>query len=491
MFSRIDRKIIVRIMFFILFVINVSWFSNYKFHSLMGDDLRALDAFNNYGSSFWRYVFLDFTFDRYRPVFSFVSYIIFKLFGANLPLYYYFSIALNFVIACLFFKIIRLTTNNIFFAFLFSLILITTRFSYYNILQIMGIMEAMGLLLFLVIVYYSILYYKENRNIYFYWLVFYDLLLVFTHERYLILTPVIIVLVIFKNGIKTDWNRKIKYSIVSVLPFVGNLLIKSFMDSKILSGTGGTTVEFHLKLIVGFIKTGFVNMIGFNDGPNYLSGQPFQESTNITIWTSILISTIILLTMILYVVHILKQKETSNKTRELLICLLVVLTVGALVFISSITIRLEFRWLYAPYAAFLIFIAYSINKSIASSYLKYTVLILLVVFTFRNDAYYKEKMKDTFFVGYQTFMNSMYDETIGKYGTSLSNYKIYILRDGMLDWPLYGQLYFQFYTGDRKFEFQYVDDFSKVSVSLNDKVIFLKLDVPNKKIVTMPVGNNI
>ncbi|WP_157256756.1 hypothetical protein [Paenibacillus sp. Soil750] len=352
-------------------------------------------------------------------------------------------------------------------------------------------MEAMGLLLFLVIVYYSILYYKENRNIYFYWLVFYDLLLVFTHERYLILTPVIIVLVIFKNGIKTDWNRKIKYSIVSVLPFVGNLLIKSFMDSKILSGTGGTTVEFHLKLIVGFIKTGFVNMIGFNDGPNYLSGQPFQESTNITIWTSILISTIILLTMILYVVHILKQKETSNKTRELLICLLVVLTVGALVFISSITIRLEFRWLYAPYAAFLIFIAYSINKSIASSYLKYTVLILLVVFTFRNDAYYKEKMKDTFFVGYQTFMNSMYDETIGKYGTSLSNYKIYILRDGMLDWPLYGQLYFQFYTGDRKFEFQYVDDFSKVSVSLNDKVIFLKLDVPNKKIVTMPVGNNI
>ena len=71
---RLNDQTKTRVFLFILFVFNVLWFSSFKFHTFMGDDLSAWNNFKNYQHSFWHYVFLQTGGEKYRPVFNLLQY---------------------------------------------------------------------------------------------------------------------------------------------------------------------------------------------------------------------------------------------------------------------------------------------------------------------------------------------------------------------------------------------------------------------------------
>lgn len=472
-FRKWDAKIQIRCMLLILFVVNLVWFSIFKFHTIMGDDLNSWIMFKQSNLDFWNYTFSQNFNDKYRPVFNAVEFVLFKMFGLNYVPYYYTNILVNFVILCVFFKIVNMITKNAYISFIFSLLFVTSRFAYYDITMLTGIMEAAALFLFLMAIYHGILFYKSNEMKHLYGVLFYYLLTVFTHERYLILVVCIASLILIS---KIEKKAKFATVTASVSVLLFNILVKKVaFHSSVMMGTSNESIKFNIPSIAKFVGSGILNMLGLNVGPQYLSGMTFHDSSLSIQIVSLLITIFVLVIVAFYLVN-----PNQNK-RKYLALGMALLVVGSLIFVSSITIRQEFRWLFAPYVVVLIFIAYSLH-SIRNNLMKYAILGVFALLTLRNDHYYRGHMYNTFFIYSQIISDTAYDETVNQYGQYLGDYTIFIEKNNNLNWPLLGDQLFKVYSGNDNIKVNYVD---RLPDNKTARDIFLKLDWNTKKMINV------
>ena len=137
-----DAKKINLLYLLTLFIFNVGVNSFMRIKLLYLDDLVTWSEFSKMPDL---QMIFNTSANKFRPVYYFVLNLCYKLFLPRVYLFGIFTLMLNFLIIALIFYMIKKMTDNPFIAFCGSVIYTVSRFAYYNISQVHGIMEQMAL----------------------------------------------------------------------------------------------------------------------------------------------------------------------------------------------------------------------------------------------------------------------------------------------------------------------------------------------------------
>lgn len=386
--------------------------------ALYGDDLYL---WSFYGcEDFWSFTFPKVTKGNFRPFYWAMSYLEFWLIGPHVHWYARFNVLLNVMIAWVIYffsrRLSRLTRvpqgvlPGQAVGLLTGMLYLQSHFAAYQIAQVLGLLESLALLLALLTLW-GLFNYMEGRGTRAYLracLCFF--LVIFTHERFIALAPLFYLAVITQYCTERRLCRRFAPSRMSEVPrtsqppasagttecdtpgsdmLSGNrlgrllelllpfLILAVFFGSRMVVagdaipvGTAGTKVQdtFSLAQALGFAFTQVAYIFGVNAGHAIFCGVSFADSAR---WVQALIFLswlCLLLMLVLYVRSVWKRGRITPRLigENLLFICFIALCIGS----SSITIRLETRWVYVSYTVALLYLSYMLGEIAKSGRVK-------------------------------------------------------------------------------------------------------------------------
>ena len=230
------------------------------------------------------------------------------------------------------------------------------------------------------------------------------------------------------------------------LPFVQAFLFFSIrslaIGSFIPKGTGGTKVQdgFSLTKALSHAFSQVFYIFGIQAGPDYLAGIPWEEvgrKHRYVIYASIAVLAFSILLALLFAIRKGKLKKEFFGKNILFLCF-IALCIGC----SSITIRVEMRWVYVSFAAALLYFAYLLGNT--GMPIPTFFALLFVCLRFPAEMKYRESFPRIYFWEDQDRMNSLAEQTIGKYGRDyVLGKQVYILENNYKMSKFYGDTFFQ------------------------------------------------
>ena len=358
--------------------------------ALYGDDLYL---WSFYGcEDFWSFTFPKVTKGNFRPFYWALSYLEFRLIGPHVHWYARFNVLLNVAIAWVIYffsrRLSRLTRMpqgmriGQAVGLLTGMLYLQSHFAAYQIAQVLGLLESLALLLALLTLW-GLFDYMEGRGTRAYLracLCFF--LVIFTHERYIALAPLFYLAVLTQYRTERRLCRRFAPFRTSEVPRIFELLLPLvilavFFGSRMVVageaipvGTAGTKVQdtFSLTQALGFAFMQVAYIFGVNAGHAIFCGVSFADAAR---WVQILIVLswlCLLLMLVLYVRMAWKRERITPRLigENLLFIGFIALCIGS----SSITIRLETRWVYVSYTAALLYLSYMLGEIAKSGAVK-------------------------------------------------------------------------------------------------------------------------
>jgi hypothetical protein len=464
-------------------VVVAVWFRGFRFDTWMGDDLYLWASFHGHPS--FHDLFLTATGGKYRPVVTAVQWALFQLFPSSLPAWTVVNAGLELLTACLLFALVlRLARGEILVAFVAGLTFITARFSYYNVLQATGTMEALGLLLFVVILHVALTYTRKPTR----WpgltLAGLYLLISLTHERYLALFPFLVLLAVFN----TRASRRARWLLIGLfcVPPVLNIVLKKVVfATSFLMGTGGQAIGFDPVQVLKFMVQGAANLVWINWGPDYLSGITVSETGPAARLVVAAIVLTLTVCVVAAVVRVARLKDRRERRAELKGFILWAVLVLSLLFMASITIRQEYRWLYAPFVVCIVYFCYQYARLPWGRVVRYAVLVGLCVAVVGADYYFRQHEGNVFFFYGERVANSARDATLGAYGQAMADKTVYVEETRDIDWILGHDLFLAPYLGLGSRKVVWVKDLGAIDRDSLDRrsTVLLRMDWATTKLV--------
>lgn len=369
--------------------------------ALYGDDLYL---WSFYGcEDFWSFTFPKVTKGNFRPFYWALSYLEFRLIGPHVHWYARFNVLLNVAIAWVIYffsrRLSRLTRMpqgmriGQAVGLLTGMLYLQSHFAAYQIAQVLGLLESLALLLALLTLW-GLFDYMEGRGTRAYLracLCFF--LVIFTHERYIALAPLFYLAVLTQYCTERRLCRRFAPSRTSCaasdeIPAMNRLgrifelllpllILAVFFGTRVVVageaipvGTAGTKVQdtFSLAQALGFAFSQVAYIFGVNAGHAIFCGVSFADSAH---WVQALIVLswlCLLLMLVLYVRMAWKRERITLRLigENLLFICFIALCIGS----SSITIRLETRWVYVSYTAALLYLSYMLGEVARSGAVK-------------------------------------------------------------------------------------------------------------------------
>lgn len=352
--------------------------------ALYGDDLYL---WSFYGcEDFWSFTFPKVTKGNFRPFYWALSYLEFRLIGPHVHWYARFNVLLNVAIAWVIYffsrRLSRLTRMpqgmriGQAVGLLTGMLYLQSHFAAYQIAQVLGLLESLALLLALLTLW-GLFDYMEGRGTRAYLracLCFF--LVIFTHERFIALAPLFYLAVITQYLTERRLCRRFARlrTVELLLPL---LILAVFFGVRMVVageaipvGTAGTKVQdtFSLAQALGFAFSQVAYIFGVNAGHAIFCGVSFADSAR---WVQVLIVLswlCLLLMLLLYVRRAWKRGRITPRLigENLLFICFIALCIGS----SSITIRLETRWVYVSYTAALLYLSYMLGEIAKSGVVK-------------------------------------------------------------------------------------------------------------------------
>lgn len=352
--------------------------------ALYGDDLYL---WSFYGcEDFWSFTFPKVTKGNFRPFYWALSYLEFRLIGPHVHWYARFNVLLNVTIAWVIYffsrRLSRLTRTpqgmriGQVVGLLTGMLYLQSHFAAYQIAQVLGLLESLALLLALLTLW-GLFDYMEGRGTRAYLracLCFF--LVIFTHERYIALAPLFYLAVLTQYLTERRLCRRFArlQTVELLLPL---LILAVFFGTRMVVageaipvGTAGTKVQdtFSLAQALGFAFSQVAYIFGVNAGHAIFCGVSFTDSAR---WVQALIVLswlCLLLMLVLYVRMAWKRGRITPRLigENLLFICFIALCIGS----SSITIRLETRWVYVSYTAALLYLSYMLGEIAKSGAVK-------------------------------------------------------------------------------------------------------------------------
>ena len=352
--------------------------------ALYGDDLYL---WSFYGcEDFWSFTFPKVTKGNFRPFYWALSYLEFRLIGPHVHWYARFNVLLNVAIAWVIYffsrRLSRLTRMpqgmriGQAVGLLTGMLYLQSHFAAYQIAQVLGLLESLALLLALLTLW-GLFDYMEGRGTRAYLracLCFF--LVIFTHERFIALAPLFYLAVITQYLTERRLCRRFaQLRIVELL--LPLLILAVFFGARMVVageaipvGTAGTKVQdtFSLAQALGFAFSQVAYIFGVNAGHAIFCGVSFTDSARFVQALIILSWLCLLLMLLLYVRRAWRRGRITPRLigENLLFICFIALCIGS----SSITIRLETRWVYVSYTAALLYLSYMLGEIAKSGAVK-------------------------------------------------------------------------------------------------------------------------
>lgn len=386
--------------------------------ALYGDDLYL---WSFYGcEDFWSFTFPKVTKGNFRPFYWAVSYLEFWLIGPHVHWYARFNVLLNVAISWVIYffsrRLSRLTRvpHGMLLGqavgLLTGMLYLQSHFAAYQIAQVLGLLESLALLLALLTLW-GLFDYMEGRGTRAYLracLCFF--LVIFTHERFIALAPLFYLAVLTQYCTERRLCRRFAPSRMSEVPrtsqppasagttecdtpgsdmLSGNrlgrllelllplLILTVFFGSRMVVagdaipvGTAGTKVQdtFSLTQALGFAFTQVAYIFGVNAGHAIFCGVSFADSARWVQGLIFLSWLCLFLMLVLYVRSVWNRGQITPRLigENLLFICFIALCIGS----SSITIRLETRWVYVSYTAALLYLSFMLGEIAKSGRVK-------------------------------------------------------------------------------------------------------------------------
>lgn len=444
----------------------------FGFYINQGVELKGLYMDDLYlWSCYGEQTFTEFVFPiggtRFRFVFYIAAWLEMFLLNGQVELMVPFNIVLNALIACSIYKIaVRMSNGRKIVSFLVAIAYLTSRFSYYQIGQFYGLMESLGLWTAIGVLYYTWRYGMERHAGAFGGACACYFAASFIHERYMVLVPVLLIGILIaprkkalvdmtvEEGERTEARRsqrrgdasqsrsrrnrsqrdsqmdipKWALLLITIALFVLIQIIRlNTIGTLSPAGTGGTDVEdtfvMEEALQNAWAQVDFV--FGKNSGPDYLCVMTYEDSpkeiqgligkANLALGLSI---------AAFAVGCVLEAREDwkalfGHLKTLLLFLAFIALCIGA----SSVTIRVEMRWIYVVYAAALLLLAYMSSKMHAAAIL----IPIYVVLMFQTETFYRSHWDNLYYMPNQLRYNSLAEVTYGTYGEEIFEKQVYII----------------------------------------------------------------
>lgn len=271
------------------------------------------------------------------------------------------------------------------------------------------------------------------------------------------------------------------------LPFVQAFLffgIRSLaIGSFIPKGTGGTEVQdgFSLTKALSHAFSQVFYIFGIQAGPDYLAGIPWEEvgrKHRYVIYASIAVLAFSILLALLFAIRKGKLKKEFFGKNILFLCF-IALCIGC----SSITIRVEMRWVYVSFAASLLYFAYLLGNT--GMPIPTFFALLFVCLRFPAEMKYRESFSRIYFWENQDRMNSLAEQTIGKYGRDyVLGKQVYILENNYKMSKFYGDTFFQVFDPEMSGQgtkIHFIKDFRELPSEANFYNSLVLKEVPEER----------
>lgn len=442
-----------------------------RIEGLYMDDLYMWSCYGE--QSFWEFAFPIGTSTRFRPVYWTATYLQMLIIQNHVSWFVPMNIILNAGVAFTIYCFARHLSKNTVLSAFCGVLYLVSHFAYYQIGQALGLLETMALWMALVILWllYGYMQAGGGRRK-FYWALVVYFLLAFTHERYVGLLPLFYLAL--GMGDKTDVHHgmsaetegqkseKMKGAWVDwLLPLLNFGLIflirKLAIGAAIPAGTGGTEVTetFSLAQALMFAVDQVKYLFGVNIGPEYLSGKTWSECAPYVHKLVYASWVVLLLFVISFLYTGVKQRLFLKKSwvgSNLLFLAFIALCIGC----SSVTIRVEMRWVYVSYAAALLYLAYMagiILGDVQKSEVRAGLALLMMLYfacLFPAEQYYRSFYPQIYFWENQDRMNSLAEETVLKYGVEgVLGKQVYILENSYEMTDFYAETFFKVYDPEK------------------------------------------
>ncbi len=323
--------------------------------SIKGLYMDDLYLWSCYGEqSFFEYVF-PIGSTRFRFLYYLAAWLELAVTGPHVEWLVPINIMLNGLLAWFLYYLGRKLSGRGIFGFFIGIMFLASRMSYYQIAQVYGLMETMALWMAIGILYCLYVYLNEKQEKIWYfhgacWLYFF---ICFVHERYMALLPLFYLVLILKRRFhlkKWFWPLR-QFLLVQVIRFatIGTLSP---------AGTGGTQVAdtFSFRQAISYALSQVAYVFGINAGPQHLNGLSWAHTPGLIKKLVYGADVVLALFLAAFLIQIIRDREKrgSYLSNGVLFLAFIALCIGS----SSVTVRVEMRWVYVSYGAALLFLAY-------------------------------------------------------------------------------------------------------------------------------------
>lgn len=380
---------IYSLVFLPLLILAAARFWGFMPSFLLGDDL----------SSYWLYK--DSTLsdalttpiaEKWRPFPTLLFWLELHVFnfGVRAELYWVVGVLIHSINAVLAFAIFRhLTGGRLMFSGLLAAMVAISHFALYQVTQATGLVEGPSLTFFLIIFLTLLTPSNLHSRAHLAVLMGAAFLLMHTHERYIgVMLWASMVISFSPRFREIEIKRRIYVAAGLISIPIYYLGIKYLvLDSSFLVGAGGKHIAIDFVSIFQFSKEALLSLAGINYGPPFLAGINLLASPEAKYLIPALL---IAFTCILILLFGLKKQgvtdAVANNPWALFWCdkavLIEILVLGMLILGPALlTIRLEQRWLLAPYILLLAMVAWSMGRIMSNPYKRRFAIVLFGCFS--------------------------------------------------------------------------------------------------------------
>ena len=455
-FSRMEKKYEWKdhVIFMGLLLALAVWVNRgIEIKGLYMDDLYFWSCYGE--QSFLEYVF-PMGSTRFRFLYYLAAWLEMAVVQNHTGLFVPINILLNAALSWMLYGIGRRLASSKGVGFLCGAMFLISRMAYYQIGQVLGLMETMALWMAILILWYLYRYLNEEGQQRRYFIacgLYFGVC--FVHERYMALIPLFLLVLLFKC------SRKLWEWLASAISFLAVQLIRTLTIGSVLpAGTGGTQVAdtFSISRSIRFALSQAAYVFGINAGPEHLNGLPWSESPWLIRGLVILADLMVAALVVGFLIRLVKSGKEERQSLLKNIALFLVF-IAMCIASSSVTIRVEMRWVYVSLAAALLFMAWMYGVLTADVkkelYLKrlwpwgaafacYVLLMLPV------ELFYRGYYPKLYLWPNQLRYNSLAGETYEKYGDELFGKTIYIIGDSYEMSDFTANTFFKVFDPERK-----------------------------------------
>jgi len=427
-----------------------------------GDDLQNYIYFLNgdFASTLTQSLFGQFS-EKYRPVFQLIIGRLFGLFGPKIDLYFIVNFAIHTLSALIVFAIaFRLSQRSILVGCMSAILAVTTRFALYQVTQVTGLLEGIGHILFVTIIYLLIRFEQEERKMsariftFVFFVLFLEFLIVHTHERYIVIVPWIVFMFLLISNFKLFTITQRVFIIgIAIAPAIINIVAKKLLfHTSFFVGPAAIPMKIDLHQMQTRFVEAFLSIFGFNYGPGHLVGRSIALNPDTFGWQMALLFTLgWLILLVLAVTRKLSAIPCHDVKFRSNWPFMFLALIGLLLLPPVMTIRIEQRWLVQPFLILIMISAWAtgtLENRLKS--LGIAVFTVLSVASFSVDSYLSSSFSGIFFV-YSAKAAEIIKRDIVDVDVSDKKPLLFIAGTDVGDWILMNGEFFRLYGGQKRF----------------------------------------